>query len=113
MSLRSGAGVDGLQKRARVGIFGELDWSPTVHEQAIGRLARDGIEDPPVIYFLNSANGTDPLILEKLQIKRQQQEPMLSKDGQMFAPAAQDPNRARRLAERILGITPEEQEPAA
>lgn len=113
MSLRSGAGVDGLQKMARVGIFGELDWSPTVHEQAIGRLARDGIEDPPVIYFLNSANGTDPLILEKLQIKRQQQEPMLSKDGQMFAPAAQDPNRARRLAERILGITPEEQEPAA
>ncbi|PPF64558.1 hypothetical protein C5E11_03985 [Clavibacter michiganensis] len=115
MSLRSGAGVDGLQKHARVGVFGELDWSPTVHEQAIGRLARDGIEDPPVIYFLNSAQGSDPVILEKLQIKRQQQEPMLSKDGQMFAPAAQDPHRARRLAERILGLTPspEEQESVA
>ncbi len=107
MSLRSGAGVDGLQKHAQVGVFGELDWSPTVHEQAIGRLRRDGMgEEPAVIYFLNSAEGSDPIILEALQHKRQQAEPMLSKDGKMFAPAAADPNRARRLAEKVLGLSP-------
>jgi superfamily II DNA or RNA helicase len=56
MSLRSGAGVDGLQKVCSVPVFGELDWSPQVHEQAIGRFNRDGMdEDSPVIaYFLTS-----------------------------------------------------------
>ncbi len=106
MSLRSGAGLDGLQKWARVGVFGELDWSPAVHEQAIGRLRRDGMEsDPVVAYFLNSAEGSDPPMLEKLQIKRQQAEPLLSKDGKLFESATIDPHRARRLAESVLGIT--------
>lgn len=40
MSLRSGAGVDGLQKHSRVAVFGERDWSPQVHEQCIGRIRR-------------------------------------------------------------------------
>lgn len=111
MSLRSGAGVDGLQKHARVGVFGELDWSPQVHEQAIGRLRRDGMsDDPPVIYFLNSPEGSDPAIMDVLQIKRQQSEPMLTKDGQLFANATTDTSRARRLAEQVLGITPTETE---
>lgn len=35
MSLRAGAGLDGLQERAHVCVFGELDWSPGVHEQCI------------------------------------------------------------------------------
>ncbi|MFF2274198.1 SNF2-related protein [Agromyces sp. NPDC058136] len=106
MSLRSGAGVDGLQKHARVGVFGELDWSPQVHEQAIGRLRRDGMgEDPPVVYFLNSPAGSDPPIMDVLNIKRQQSEPMLTADGKLFANATVDTSRARRLAEEILGIT--------
>lgn len=114
MSLRSGAGVDGLQKHARVGVFGELDWSPQVHEQAIGRLRRDGMgDDPPVIYFLNSPAGSDPAIMDVLQIKRQQSEPMLTADGKLFANATVDTSRARRLAEQILGITTTPQEKTA
>ncbi|TFC30095.1 DEAD/DEAH box helicase [Cryobacterium sp. MDB1-18-2] len=106
MSLRSGAGVDGLQKFARVGVFGELDWSPQVHEQAIGRLRRDGMgDDPPVAYFLNSAEGSDPAIMEVLQVKRQQSEPMLSLDGKLFDNAVQDASRAKRLAQQVLGLT--------
>lgn len=35
MSLRSGAGVDGLQGHAHIAVFGELDWSPGVHEQCL------------------------------------------------------------------------------
>jgi hypothetical protein len=36
MSLRSGAGLDGLQEVCNVGVFGELDWSPEQHRQCIG-----------------------------------------------------------------------------
>jgi hypothetical protein len=107
MSLRSGAGVDGLQKVCRVGVFGELDWSPQVHEQAIGRLRRDGMgDDPPVAYFLYSTDGSDPALMEVLQVKRQQSEPMISPDGKLLANATVDTRRGRRLAEQILGITP-------
>ena len=38
LSLRSGAGIDGLQQRSSTVAFGELDWSPGVHEQCIGRV---------------------------------------------------------------------------
>ena len=42
LSLRSGAGLDGLQQHCRDVVFGELDWSPQVHYQVIGRLRRRG-----------------------------------------------------------------------
>lgn len=103
MSLRSGAGVDGLQKVARVAVFGELDWSPQVHEQAIGRLRRDGMgDDPPVAYFLYSAEGSDPPMLDVLQVKRQQAEPIVSPDGKLLGNAVMDTGRAKRLAEGVL-----------
>lgn len=108
MSLRSGAGVDGLQNHSRVAVFGELDWSPQVHEQGIGRLARDGISDEPAVaYFLNSTEGSDPALMEVLGVKRQQSEPLLSKDGALLEQAPIDRGRAKRLAQQILGITPD------
>lgn len=109
MSLRSGSGVDGLQKVASVGVFAELDWSPQVHEQAIGRLRRDGMgDDPPVAYFLVSDDGSDPALMEVLGLKRQQAEQLMSKDGQLFNNATNDPARAKRLARQILGLTQED-----
>lgn len=113
MSLRSGAGVDGLQKVARVGVFAELDWSPQVHEQAIGRLRRDGmdVESPAVAYFLVTDDGSDPALMEVLGIKRRQGEQLMSKDGQLFNHSTEDPARAKRLARQVLGLT--EQEDAA
>lgn len=108
MSLRSGAGVDGLQKVSRVAVFGELDWSPQVHEQAIGRLRRDGMsDDPPVAYFLHSSEGTDPLMLDILQLKRQQSEPIVSADGKLLGNSVQDVNRGQLIARKLLGLTPE------
>ncbi|WP_367147202.1 DEAD/DEAH box helicase [Microbacterium proteolyticum] len=109
MSLRSGAGVDGLQKVASVGVFAELDWSPQVHEQAIGRLRRDGmdIDSPPVAYFLVTDDGSDPALMEVLGIKRQQAETLMSKDGQLFNNSTDDPARARRLARQVLGLPTE------
>jgi hypothetical protein len=35
LSLRAGAGIDGLQHVCRTGVFAELDWSPKVHEQCL------------------------------------------------------------------------------
>lgn len=110
MSLRSGAGVDGLQKVAGVGVFAELDWSPQVHEQAIGRIRRDGMDTaaPPVAYFLTSEEGSDPALMQTLGIKRNQSEPLMSKDGQLFNNSTDDPARARRLARQVLGLNPEQ-----
>jgi superfamily II DNA or RNA helicase len=107
MSLRSGSGIDGLQKVCSVAVFGELDWSPQVHEQAIGRFRRDGMDEnkPVVAYFLHSTEGSDPPILEALQIKRNQAEPLVSKDGKLLDNAIHDVNRSRALAEAVLKLT--------
>lgn len=35
ISLRSGAGLDGLQHGCRTVVYGELDWSPKVHDQCL------------------------------------------------------------------------------
>jgi hypothetical protein len=70
LSLRAGAGLDGLQKRCSTIIFGELDWSPGVHHQCIGRLDREGQENYPVTaIFLVTDEGSDPPMIEVLGLK--------------------------------------------
>lgn len=69
MSLRSGAGVDGLQQVVSTLAFGELDWSPGVHRQCIGRLNRIGQTKKVRAYFLTSTEGSDPVMLDTLNIK--------------------------------------------
>lgn len=109
MSLRSGGGIDGLQLATNIAVFGELDWSPQVHEQGIGRVRRDGMgEEPPVAYFLNSAEGSDPAILEALGVKRNQAEPLISGDGKLLQDSIQDTTRARMLAEYVLSLAKKE-----
>jgi len=72
VSLRSGAGLDGLQYRCRTVVFGELDWSPAVHAQCAGRPHRDGQKDPVMAYYLLSEDGVDPIMAEVLGLKRDQ-----------------------------------------
>lgn len=72
ISLRSGAGLDGLQQRCRTVVIGELDWSPAVIEQNIGRVFRDGQPDPVTAYFLLADDGADPIMSETLGLKREQ-----------------------------------------
>ena len=103
MSLRSGAGTDGLQKRASTVVFGELDWSPAVHDQFIGRLNRDGAIAPVQAFFMVSGQGADPAMVEVLQLKRQQAEALV---GTETGTATQKPitqqARIRALAESFL-----------
>lgn len=105
MSLRSGVGLDGLQKVCRVVVFGELDWSPGMHDQVIGRLNRDGMDtsEPVLAYFLTCDHGSDPLVLEALGIKRGQAEPLRDPNAKLFDQAAPDArDRIRRLAQQVL-----------
>jgi SNF2 family DNA or RNA helicase len=84
MSLRSGAGLDGLQEVCTTGVFGELDWSPGVHEQCGGRIHRDGQTKPTFLYFLISEEGSDPIVSDVLGIKKQQSEGVMGEDGALL-----------------------------
>jgi SNF2 family DNA or RNA helicase len=102
MSLRSGAGLDGLQAVTNVAVFGELDWSPGMHDQCIGRLHRDGQDESVVAYFLNSEIGSDPVVMEVLGIKRMQSEPLRDPDAELVAEAQDTRGRVRKLAEEVV-----------
>ena len=74
LSLRSGAGLNGLQEKASLVVFGELDWSPQIHEQVIGRLNRDGQKGAVVAVYMVCEDGSDPTMIYALGVKREQSE---------------------------------------
>lgn len=106
MSLRSGAGLDELHKVSKVAVFGELDWSPGIHKQCVGRLVRDDMvaseNDPPLAYYLVSEIGTDPIMADILNIKEQQSAPFEDPNAELFKPAANGGNHIKALAESFL-----------
>lgn len=113
MSLRSGAGLDGLQyvPRARSIVFGELDWSPGVMWQCIWRLARDGQADPVDAYMMVCDSGSDPIMAESLGLKASQIAGLMdpNKEEEDFDLTGKlEPSKITLLAERYLksrGIT--------
>lgn len=72
ISLRSGAGLDGLQHRCKMVVVGELDYSPKVHDQLIGRIDRPGQQDQVTVIFLKTDWGSDPPIINLLGLKASQ-----------------------------------------
>lgn len=102
MSLRAGAGLDGLQDVCRTGVFGELDWSPGVHEQCGGRIHRDGQKEKTMLYFLVSDEGADPIMTDVLQLKRGQIEGLRDPNADEVAAVTIDPNHVKMLAEDYL-----------
>lgn len=101
LSLRSGAGLDGLQMRSHTVIFGELDWSPKVHEQAVGRLQRPGQTEQVDVFYLVSNGGSDPAVLRVLGLKASQSHGIVDP---LTAPSDQvsDATRIKQLAEAYL-----------
>ena len=101
MSLRSGAGIDGLQHCCSVAVFGELDWSPGIHQQIIWRLDREGQPNPVTAFFLVTDEGSDPPIMDVLGIKA-------SEATQIVDPylgvqrTEEDMSNLQRLVERYL-----------
>lgn len=102
MSLRSGAGLDGLQRVCRTVVIGELDWSGAVHEQCIGRIARDEQKDPVTAYFLISDFGADPTMVDVLGLKRQQLEGIRDPYAAAVEESPDVSGHVRRLAEDFL-----------
>ena len=102
MSLRSGTGLDGLQQRCSTVVFGELDWSPKVHEQVIGRLDRPGQTGEVTAIYLHTEDGSDPLIMDMLGLKASQArgitDPLAGVEH-----VHSDASRLKLLAERYLG----------
>lgn len=101
MSLRSGAGLDGLQYRAHTIVFGELDWSPQVHSQCSGRLRRPGQTRQVDAIYLQADGGSDPSVVSVLGLKASQSHGIVDP---LSAPADQysDGSRIRQLAELYL-----------
>jgi SNF2 family DNA or RNA helicase len=102
MSLRSGEGLDGLQKQTSVAVFGELDWSPAMHDQCVGRLARDGQDATVAAYFLVADEGSDPVIADVLELKRQQAEPIRNPDAPLLETTTSSHDRVRLLAQAVV-----------
>ena len=102
LSLRSGAGLDGLQKRSSIVVFGELDWSPQVHEQVIGRLYREGQNERVMAIYLVSEFGSDPLIIDLLGVKSSQSNSILNPKDDDILFKSSDESRLKTLAENIL-----------
>lgn len=103
ISLRAGAGLDGLQHACSVVVFGELDWSPGVHEQCIGRVDRDGQQTPVLAYFMISDSGADPIMAQVLGVKRQQIEGIRAESSEDLMTALQnDGGHIKKLAAAYL-----------
>jgi SNF2 family DNA or RNA helicase len=102
ISLRAGAGMDGLQDVAHVCVFGELDWSPGVHEQCEGRLHRDGQDEPVTSYYLLADEGSDPVVSDVLGVKKQQIEGIRDPNQELVTKLQVDPDHIKKLAEKYL-----------
>jgi len=102
MSLRAGAGLDGLQHVAHVCVFGELDWSPGVHEQCIGRVCRDGQPESTLAYFLLSEAGSDPVMADVLGVKTAQVEGVRNPTDDVLEELQIDEDHIKRLAADFL-----------
>lgn len=101
ISLRSGAGLDGLQHRCSTVVFGELDWAAGVHVQVIGRLDREGQTEQVTAIYLNSEDGSDPPMVSVLGLKASQSRGLVDPKVEVV-PVPSDFSRVRELAKQFL-----------
>lgn len=101
MSLRSGAGADGIHRACSTAIFGEFDWSPQIHVQCVGRLDRDDQEDPVYAIYVATDYGSDPVIIDSLGVKSSQNEGVTD-PGKKKSDKQLDRDRLKRLAREYL-----------
>ena len=109
ISLRSGSGLDGLQKVCNTVVFGELDWSPHVMDQVVARLDRDGQTQHVQAYYLTIVDGADPFMIQVLSGKRSQHDGLIEgKQSEVESVKAVDSNRVRDMAKAYLTAIGEE-----
>lgn len=105
MSLRSGAGLDGLQHRCSTVVHGELDWSREVHKQLAGRLRPHARQDPITEIYIVADGGSDPLIAAVQGLKASQARGIVDPKRGVEA-VATDESRIKALARMYLERRP-------
>ena len=110
LSLRSAAGLDGLQRRATCCVFAELDWSPAVHGQCETRIARMGVNealDDIPSYYCVSRVGHDEIILDVLGVKTGQFAGIMGDEPESYeeqqAAEERATGRIKQLVKRLQG----------
>lgn len=84
ISLRSGAGLDGLQKRCKTVVIGELDWSPQIYEQLFGRVDRPGQKANEITaIFCVADSGSDPVVTSVNAVKKDQARGIIDPDADL------------------------------
>jgi SNF2 family DNA or RNA helicase len=103
ISNRSGSGLDGLQEVCSTVVAGELDWSPQILDQGIGRVARDGQTASVNVFIPLAPVGSDPTMAEVLGLKRQQASGIVDLGAESDSGLTTvDPERIKRLARDFL-----------
>lgn len=111
ISLRSGAGLDGLQYGCNTVVFGELDWTSNVHDQVIARVDRDGQTKHVQAYYLTIADGSDPFIVSLLGIKKSQHDGLVEgkqSEGGIITQSDAGKDRIKNMATSYLKSIGEE-----
>lgn len=104
ISNRSGKGLDGLQGYCDQIVKGELDYSPQVHKQLIGRLRRPGMTTPVTAHYLHVNGGSDPVLMGMLGMKADQSRGILD-PGKAAPVRYTDESRIKKMAEYVLEQT--------
>ena len=98
ISLKSGAGIDGLQHMCSTAVVGELDWTSVAHDQFFGRVHRDGQQSPCFGYFLLADVGSDPTVADVCGAKKANSVPIANPLESMREVVNLDPDHVRKLA---------------
>lgn len=101
MSNRSGAGLDGLQLSCSWAVIVELDWSPGVTDQFIGRLDRPGQEERVTAVYLTTNYGSDPSLIDLLAVKSTQALGIVDPTIELEEKYSDD-SRIKEMAKRFL-----------
>lgn len=105
LSLRSAAGLDGLQYRASMCVFGELDWSPAIFGQCETRISRIGVderlEDVPSYYCVSSV-GFDEIMLDVLGVKTGQFTGVMGDEPESYEEKTDAEKRAEKRIEHLV-----------
>lgn len=102
LSLRAGQGIDGLQKRCRTIVIGELDWAPPIYDQIVWRVDRPGQQADEIdVLFCISDGGSDPVVMAVNAVKRDQARGVHD-PGEDMPPVQADIAHIKMLAQKYL-----------
>lgn len=101
MSLRSGAGLDGLQYCCKFVVFLELDYSGKPMQQLVARVDREGSKDQVTAIYLTADWGSDPSMIDMLGIKESQSHGIIN-PLQAVPEQFTDESRIKIMAQRFL-----------